>query len=163
MQFESSQTRNFWINAFLGLIPDFVIAVAVAYFTGSGILGFILTVVGFQCLYFAIWLKNTIWRWTFFKFRGKRLMIEHIENWLKVSKFPAPNEYEISAEGYLNSLVENEELEPIIRMRAAGEMGVMNYLVANHNIQQRVMSNIAYEEAISNYKKHLERQGSERI
>lgn len=159
MQFGSAQKRNYWINWFLELIPDSVIAIIVAYFTDSGILGFILTVIGLQCLYFFIWLKNTVWRWVFFKFRGKRLMAEHIENVLKASNFPAPDDYESSAEGYLNSLVENEELEPLIRIRAACEIGAMNYPVAVLRVQESIMLSIAYEEALLNYKKHLERQG----
>lgn len=160
MQFGSTQKRNYWINAFLGLIPDSVIAICVAYFTDSGVLGFFLTIAGLQCLYFAVWLKNTIWQWIFFKFRGKNLMVEHIENALKANKFPAPEEYETSAEGYFNSLVENENIEPILRIKAAAEIGAMNYPVAYQRIQESIRLNIAYEQALSNYKKYLETKRS---
>ncbi|MCZ6804090.1 MAG: hypothetical protein O7D86_09195 [Proteobacteria bacterium] len=160
MQFESNQKRNYWINAFLGLIPDSIIAVIVASFTGSGALGFIFTVIGLQCLYFLIWLKDTIWQWLFFKYRGKQLMVECMENYLKGSNFPAPDEYESSIDGYLNSIVEDEEQEPLLRIKAAGEIGTMNYPVACLRFQESLRLNIAYEEVLKNYKKHLELKSS---
>lgn len=159
MQFESNIKRNYLLNAFLSLIPDFAISFAIAYFTESGALGFLFSIIGLQCLYFLIWLKNTIWQWLFFTFRGRRLMVQHIEDVLKASSFPAPNEYEPSVSGYLNSIVENDELEPVIRMKAAAEIGSMNYLVACQRIQESLRLNMAYEEAIENYKKHLEYKG----
>jgi hypothetical protein len=103
MQFAQRQTRNFWINSIIGLLPDTCIGIAAAYFTNSGILGFFITIIGLQAVYFLLWLKNTLWRWVFFKLRGKKLMVEHIENYLKANNFPAPNDYEDSIEGYLTS------------------------------------------------------------
>lgn len=157
MQFESSIKRNFLINAFLGLIPDFVIAVIATYFfePDARVWTFIVTILGLQCLYFLIWLKDTIWKWIFFIYRGKRLMIEHIENVLKASNYPVPDDIESSAEGYFNSIVENEELDTSLRIKAAAEIGAMNYPKAYQRIQESVMLNIAYEEALKNYSNYL--------
>lgn len=160
MQFESNIKRNYWLNAFLGLIPDAAISVGIAYFTDSGALGFLFSMIGLQCLYFLIWLKNTIWQWLFFKYRGRKLMVQHIENVLKASNFPAPDEYETSVEGYLNNIVENDELETVIRIKAAAEIGAMNYPVAYQRIQESLRLNMAYEEALENYKEHLEYKSS---
>lgn len=160
MQFESRQKRDYWINALYGLIPDSIIAIAISYFTQSGIIGFIFAIIGLQCVYFAIWLKNSIWRWVFFKFRGKQLMVEHIEGFLKESKFPAPNKLENSVEGYLVSIMENEDLETKTRIKAAGEIGALNYVNALQMVQESLRLNMSYEEALLNYEKYLNENNS---
>lgn len=160
MQFESNIKRNYFLNAFLGLTPDTAISIGIAYFTDSGALGFMFSMIGLQCLYLFIWLKDTIWKWLFFKLRGKKLMVQHIEKILKSSNFPAPDDYEKSVDSYLNNIIENDELETVIRIKAAAEIGAMNYPLAYQRIQERIRINMAYEEALENYKKHLEYKSS---
>ena len=44
--------RKMWMNGLLALIPDAIIAWIAAAYTESGIFGFVLTMIGLQCLYF---------------------------------------------------------------------------------------------------------------
>ncbi len=160
MQFVQRQTRNFWISTVLGHLPDVAIGMAVAFFTGSGIVGFFLTIFGLQVFYFLLWLKNTIWQWIFFLFRGRKLMVEHIENFLAANKFPALNDYEDSIEGYLISLVEDDELEPEMRILATSELAALRGPMLNFRVQEGLRLTMAYEEALSNYRKRLDLRAS---
>lgn len=160
MQFAQRQTRTFWINSFIGLLPDAAIGVATAYFTDSGILGFFITMIGLQIVYFLLWLKNTLWQWVFFQLRGKKLMVEHIENFLKANNFPAPKNYEDSIEGYLASLIEDDELQPEMRIKATAELAALKYPMNNFRMQEGFRLTMAYEEALSNYKNRFEGHSS---
>lgn len=160
MHIAQRQTRDYWINSFIGLLPDATIGVVTAYFTHSGILGFFITIIGLQVVYFLLWLKNTLWQWVFFQVRGKKLMVEHIENFLKANNFPAPKDYEDSIEGYLASLIENDELEPDMRIKATSELAALKYPMNNFRIQEGLRLTMAYEEALSNYKNRFEGHSS---
>jgi len=153
MQFETKQKRNFLINIIYGLIPDTIIGIGVASFTDSGLSGFIFTVIGLQIVYFLIWLKDSLWGWAFFKIRGKKLMVEYMEDALKAKNFPAPQDFEVSIEGYLSSVVANERLDLNIRLNAAMEIGTLEYLKSMFKAQESMRLIIAYEEALSNFKK----------
>jgi hypothetical protein len=58
MQFESRRERSVWTNTFLGLVPDFLIGAIVAYFTDTGLIGIVGTVLGLQLLYIVLFIKN---------------------------------------------------------------------------------------------------------
>ena len=153
MQFESKQKRNFWVNAIYGLIPDTIIGIGVASYTDSGFLGFISTVIGLQIVYFLIWLKDSLWQWAFFKIRGKKIMVEIAEDDFRAKKFPAPGDFEYSVEDYLSSVATNEELDPNIRTHAAAIIGGLQYPISTLRTQESLRLTIAYEEALSNFKK----------
>lgn len=83
-------------------------------------------------------------------------MVEHIENYLKANNFPAPKDYEDSIEGYLASLIEDDELESEMRIKGAYELAALKYPMNNFRIQEGMRLTMAYEEALSNYKNLLE-------
>lgn len=161
MIIEYKQKGTYLIGTIIfSLIPDIVICIAVSVYYDFGILEFVLTLLGLQVVYFEFWLKASVWRWVHFKFRGKKIMADFMEDSLKTNKFPAPQDFENSIEEYLNSVSENEDLDPIIRIKAGRELGIIQYLTASQQAQERLTLTIAYEEALSNYKKYLELCGS---
>lgn len=83
-------------------------------------------------------------------------MVEHIENYLKANNFPAPKDYEDSIEGYLASLIDNNELEPEMRIKGAYQLAALKYPMNNFRVQEGLRLTMAYEEALSNYKNRFE-------
>jgi hypothetical protein len=83
MQFESRIERTFLTTAVLGLVPDSFIGAAAAYVTGTGLVGFFVTVLGLQFLYLVLFLKNFIWGWFLFWVRGRRKITSHLLSYLR--------------------------------------------------------------------------------
>jgi hypothetical protein len=71
MQFGSKTERAVWRNALLALIPDAMVAIVAAWVTSSGVVGFIITMIALQVLYFLIWAKNSGWLWVNFWIGGR--------------------------------------------------------------------------------------------
>lgn len=156
MIIQSKQKRTYWVGAILSLIPDIIICIAVSVYFDFGFLEFVLTIIGLEIVYFAIWLKNSLWLWIHFKLRGKKIMADYMENCLKINNFPAPEDFEDSIEEYMKSIAENNELDPIIRIKAGAEIGIFQYIIATQRVQELLTLTIAYEEALLNYKKYLD-------
>ena len=157
MQFESKQKRDFIINGIIGLIPDLVVSAAISHFTNSGVSGFIAAVTAIQCAYFAIWIKNLICMLLLFKYNYNKT-VRNMDSFMRSSQFPSPNEYEKSPALYFSSIIENEELDPAVRIKAAALYGGMQALSGSYKYFENSMQNVAYEEAIENYKMYLERE-----
>src|ERR1700737_1692858 len=85
--------RKRGMNGLLALIPNPIIAWIAAAYTGRGVFGFILTLIGLQCVYILIWAKNSLWMWLMYWVSGRRQMTDHMENYLVQNRFPPPPEY----------------------------------------------------------------------
>ena len=158
MQFESKNKRNFWFNSILGMTPDILVALAVAIYSNGGIATFFLVLVGLQIIYFLIWIKNTIWSWIFYKFRGRKKISDFVLDYLKTNKYPEPDDYLKSPDEYFSSVTQNDSVPIDLRLKAAAELGALNYPVANGQIQNSIRLSMAIEDAIGNYKKTFEKQ-----
>jgi hypothetical protein len=157
MQFESQQKRNWWINNFLGLLPDVAIALALSHFMQFSGWGIIVTVFVLNLIYFFVWGRNTIWQWIFYKWRGKDQLVEHLYNYLKTNNYPCPNDFETSAESYLAFVAESEKSPIQTRLLAAKELGALSYPASTFRVQEGMRLSMAYEEAIKRYKEYCER------
>lgn len=147
-------------SIFLSLIPDLFIGVLVAmYRDDSGIdviITIFITLAAFQCLYFALWLKNIGWKWLIFKLYSKKKMVDHLEKFLDDEEFPVDDNYYFdSAEFYFNSILDNENNPTIIRIKASHEIGVIHSLQGNYQYTAFLQLESAFKVAINNhYKKH---------
>ena len=149
-------------NTFFSLIPDLFIGVLVAmYRDDSGIDAIItifITLAAFQCLYFALWLKNIGWKWLIFKLYSKKKMVDHLEKFLDDEEFPVDDHYYFKfdvAVNYFNSIVNNENNPALIRIKAAGEIGGIQSLKTNGQYTAFLQLESAFKVAFNNhYKKH---------
>ncbi|WP_155837569.1 hypothetical protein [Herminiimonas sp. CN] len=154
MQFETRMKRTLWSASALGAIPDIIIAIIVALVFGGGYIGFFATLIGLQVLYLGIWTKNSVWSWIVFSYGGgrKRLALL-LSDYLRENGYPEPNIYEKSADGYFESVVDNERLPIIVRLKAASEIGAMKFLDASCAVQKSMQISMAYEDALEEFKR----------
>ena len=156
MQFESKNKRNFWVNSMLGMTPDVLIATAVAMYNDEGIAAFFFVLIGLQVVYLLIWTKNTVWAWVFYKYKGRKQISDFVLDYLKKNKYPEPDDYLKSPDEYFSSVAHNDSLPIELRLKAAAELGSLNYPITNGQMQNSIRLSMAIEDAIENYKKTFE-------
>ena len=159
MQFESRIKRSFWINAALGLIPDTTIAAIIAVFSREGWPVFFAVLIGLQVVYFLIWLKDTIWHWLFFTIRGRKQMASFLLDVLTTNKYPEPGDHERSIEGYFDRIASDDAYPVGVRIRAAAEVGALKVPAAHGHLQDSIRIEMAYEDALEEYKHTFNRLG----
>lgn len=139
----------------LGLIPDAVIAWIVAAYTGSGVVGFILTMLGLQGVYFVIWIKNSLWSWLVYWVAGRRKMTAFSEDYLVKNRFPPPPEFVNDMDEYLEQVVRSEQYDCSTRVEAAIATGVFVGLTLAGRIQLGLQLQWAFQSALKRYAKRF--------
>jgi hypothetical protein len=86
MQFESKNKRNFWINSIFGMTPDVLVAAAITAYNSEGFVTFLLVFLGLQIVYLLIWIKNTVWAWVFYKYKGRKQVSDFFFDYLKKNR-----------------------------------------------------------------------------
>jgi hypothetical protein len=152
MLIESKVQRRFWVNSLLGLIPDAVIAVILAGATETGLLGFLATNVGLQVLYGLLWAKTSVWGWIMFSLWGRKQIARQLADYLRENGYPDPGESQSSVDGYLNSVLNDETLPIVVRLKAAGELGSMSAPMFQ-GFQAALRLHMAYEDALEEHKR----------
>lgn len=153
MQFESKLKRRYWFTAFLNLVPDALIAVALAAALDGGIVGFFVAVAAIQALYLAIWLKNSLWSWFVFSAFGRKQSAALLKDHLAARDFPEPEGYQRSVDGYFGG-VASDDTQPIgVRMAAAAELGALSYPATQGRMQEALRVSMAYEDALTGHKR----------
>lgn len=158
MQFESQNKRNWIVNGIVGFIPDVVIALVLAHFFKFDGWGVAFAVVVLNVIYLLVWGRNSIWQWVYFNWRGKKVMVEHLYDYLKNNEYPCPNDFESSPMSYLASVADSEDVPLKTRLLAAKELGALAYPASMFRMQEGIRLTMAYEEAIKSYKAHCERR-----
>ena len=153
MQFGSRQKRNLISGAILGLVPDVIIAIIAAAWTDSGLMGFLVTLIGLQIVYLLIWVKNTIWGCLFFWLAGRKRMAEHLLDYLRANFFPEPDEYQDDVQTYFQGVMDNEHAPTDLRMKAAVEIGTFNTFRLLGKVSLLLQTFLAYEDALQRYKR----------
>jgi hypothetical protein len=161
MQFESQNKRNWILNAFIGFVPDVVIALVLAHFFKFEGWGVLFAVVALNVVYLLVWSRNSIWQWIYFNWRGKKMMVEHLYDYLKSNDYPCPNDFESSPMSYLSSVADSEEVPLQTRLLAAKELGALDYPASMFKMQEGMRMTMAYEEAIRRYKTYCEIRGKQ--
>lgn len=153
MQFESKLKRTLWLNVVLGLIPDVVVSVVLAKIFDGGVWGFFFALVGLQILYLLFWIKNSIWSWSLFVLRGRKKFTEFLLDYLRENRYPEPDNYASSVEGYFSG-VATDETQPIdLRLSAATVLAAFKHPVTQGQFQEFVQLSMAYEDALGQYKR----------
>lgn len=148
MQFESRMGRRLAVNALASLALDAaLIGIIVLYFVDKSerLESFFLLFLTMYGAALILLVKNTAWRWLAFTYGGRRFMANAIADFLRQNKFPMPERFETSAEGYLARVIEDDELENHIRLKAAKELGVLK---AQPGITPAVQLSMAFEDAM---------------
>jgi hypothetical protein len=86
---------------------------------------------------------------------GRRSLKRHLYDYLITNQYPPPSGYQLSAEDYFSSVVENKELDPELRIKAAIEVGTFAAYSGAMDIQRLNKISIAAEEAIKDYRMWL--------
>ncbi|MCH8249484.1 MAG: hypothetical protein IH913_07755 [Proteobacteria bacterium] len=139
-----------------GLILDIAIAWALAEYLGDGgFMTFIFAYVGIQALLLVVWLRNTILQWTFFKIAGRKRTAAFYADYFQQGDFPEPDEFESSAEEYLNRVADDETVKVDTRIKAAFLVAFIQYPVAMQKLADSLRLNLAMEDALESYKAGL--------
>jgi hypothetical protein len=155
MEIESRQKRQVMTNALLNTLPDLAIAVALAWFFNGGLLGFVVTFLGIQLLYFVLWIRNTAWAWIMFNWRGRKALAGLIQGLLTRSKFPRPGERYGATEDYFNQVMSDERVPADARMVAAIINSWQQYAIQSGRYQEAFRLNLSTEDALLAYKASL--------
>ncbi len=151
MTIQRKQNRQLWLGAVASVIPDAVIAYVVMRVTESGWVGFGLTFLGLWAVYLAIWLKNSIWSWIVFLLWGKRSMVAALLSSLREHRYPEPDNFENSADGYLQRIATDEKQPMDIRLMAAGEYASL-HAHNQYGFQRFMQLSVALDNALEQYK-----------
>jgi hypothetical protein len=106
-----------------------------------------------QCLYFLIWVKNTVWAWVAFKVYNREYLKNLITDYLKSNGYPEPGHFERSAEGYLTTVAEDDNQPIEVRLKAAASLAELNFMSMQGQFQNLARLSMAYEDALENHKR----------
>jgi hypothetical protein len=126
MQFGSQIKRNFFLGSIISLVPDVVIAWVAASMTESGVMGFVVVLIGLQIIYFLVWARKAIWAWLmFWLFRGRKKRADYLFDFLRSNGFPEPKEYQDDVDDYIGDVMKSEKVPVDVRLKAAVEAGAL--------------------------------------
>jgi hypothetical protein len=155
VQIQSKQERSIFANALLNLIPDLLIAWAATYVIDAGVIGFFGFLIGFQCVYFVIWIKTLIWTWLLFWISGRRKMARGIEDALYKGRYPQPPEYVGGIEDYLSEVSNDSNVHPTVRTKAAADLGTIAGIKIAGRFSMGIQLHLAYEDALQEYSRRF--------
>jgi hypothetical protein len=159
MVFESRFQRNLFVNAAFGLIPDALIGIGVAYFTDSGLIGMVGTVIGLQLLYFLIWLKSFLLRLLLLWLTGRKKLVSYYSDLLTFNRFPEPGDYLRDADVYFANTMDDKSLPCALRMKAAIELASIDAAKRLGFGLLTISMHMAAEDAIEQYKRTFVHDG----
>lgn len=148
---QRKRNREIVISSLLNTIPDVLIAGGAAYYFDGGLLGFVGVIVGLQAVYLVLWVKNSLWGWVRYKLGRKKQIFQTLLDFLVENKFPKPANYVDSAEMYFDDVAADEEVDIEIRLKAAIEIGTINYLRHSMKVQELLYLTLAYDNVIEEY------------
>lgn len=145
----ASRNRRLTVKIVLtGLLLEVGVVFVVCILLDWGVLAFLAILFGLQVLYFALWVKKTIFSWVVYRIYGRKELVRAAFYFFKKNGFPEPADFEDSASGYLLSVASNSRLSVEVRLAAARELGSLQGLSTyGHPLQaDRIAS--AMEDAI---------------
>jgi hypothetical protein len=150
---KSRVERSFYKNLVLAFIPDLLIAWAVMKYMDGGAETFFFTLIGLQAVYFALWVKRSLWGWLIFLMTNRSFMSGHMEDFLVQENFPKPPDYISDPDDYFSGIVDDEAEDCKIRVKAARELGTLSGITVAGQYQFAVQLRMATEDAIQRYAK----------
>jgi len=153
MHFENRLKRRMWLGAILGLIPDTIIAAVVAWVFDSGVIGFCATLAGLQALYFALWVKTSIWSWLMYATFNRRYLAGVLHDFLRSKRFPEPSDSHPSVESFFEDIAMDDSQPTALRLSAATELANLRHATSRGRMQEAMQLGMAYEDALIAYKR----------
>jgi hypothetical protein len=150
---QSKVTRSYYKNAALAFIPDLLIAWAVMKYMDGGAETFFFTLIGLQAVYFALWVKRSVWSWLLFMLTNRAAMSSHMENFFVQEDFPKPPDYMSGPDEYFSGITNDEEQDCATRVKAAQELGTLSGITVAQQHQFAMQLRMATEDAIQRYAK----------
>lgn len=146
------QKRRQIRTALFSLAFEALIAWVVAYAFDATFLQGVLIFFGLQALYFAIWLKSSLFRWANYSLFTKQEMIDGVADDLADSDFPIPESNWIrDAEQYLTYVIDETNDNDVARFRSAANLAILQYTRATSRVQESIMLDMAFEGGIKKY------------
>jgi hypothetical protein len=152
MIFKSQLRRQAIANFVLMWVPDVIIAAVISSYFDGGLFGFILAIAGLSAFAVVYWILQSIVQWVAFLLIGRRVGQRHMYDYLITNQYPVPKNYEPSAADYFISVMENKELNPDLRIKAAVEVGIFAAYSGALDIQRLSKISMAAEGAIKDYR-----------
>jgi hypothetical protein len=152
MQFESKQARTFWLNFIMGFVPEILVSLALTLAFKGDVTVFVFTLIGLQCLYLLLWIKNSLWMWAVYYLYARKSLVKHLADYLQINHYPEPSDYEKSALGYFETVMSDENQSIDVRLKASGSLAELN-LMSSQSTQRCAQLSMAYEEALENHKR----------
>jgi hypothetical protein len=122
-------------------------------YNDSGAEAFIFTLIGLQVIYFALWVKRSVWSWLMFWLTNRSFMSNHVEEFLVREQFPRPPDYMPGPDEYFASIADDGTEDCSIRIKAAREVGAFMGITIAQQHQLAIQMRIATEDAIQRYAK----------
>jgi hypothetical protein len=151
MQIERREKRQYIANALLNTIPDVLISTGLAWFFSGGSLGFIVAFIAIQLVYLLIWLKDSIWQWLMFNWRGRKALDASIQQMLISAQFPKPAERYGAVDDYFMQVMSDESAPTNARLVSAVISGWHTYTTSAGRYQEALRMNLALEDALMAY------------
>jgi hypothetical protein len=149
----ASRNRRLYINLIvLGFIPELLIAYVASALMNGGFIAFFIILFGLQAIYFAVWLKKFIVSWVIYRMYARKEAATNAYLFFKKNSFPEPEDFEESAEGYLDSIATNVDEPMATRIAAACEIGMLRGLASLGYTVHYLRMCSAYESAIESVK-----------
>jgi hypothetical protein len=150
---QSKVTRSYYKNVALAFIPDLLVAWAVMKYLDGGAEAFFFTLIALQAVYFALWVKRSVWSWLLFWLTNRSFMSSHVEDFLVQEDFPKPPDYMSGPDEYFSGIADDEAQDCGTRVKAAREVGALLGISVAQQHQLAIQMRIATEDAIQRYAK----------
>ena len=151
MIFRSQLRRQEMMNWLLMFVPDIIVAAVISWFMDSGILGFGIAFVALFALGIVYWIIRSIAMWAAWSLVGRRFAEQHYLDYLVENGYPPPRPYETSPQEYFVYVMDNADLAPELRIKAAIEVGTLAAYSGALDWQRLAKVNAAAESAIAAY------------
>lgn len=150
---ESKVKRSYWKNVALSAVPDLLVCWAAMKIMDGGAEVFFGTLIALQVLYLALWIKRSAWSWFLFWITNRSTMSNHIEEVLAQQGFPKPPSLISGPDAYYQDIVDNEDEETSLRIKAANELGTLAGIAVAGQHWLAMQLRMATEDAIQRYAK----------
>jgi hypothetical protein len=159
---ESKIKRSYYKNLALAFIPDLLVAWAVMKYLDAGAEAFFFTLIALQAVYFALWVKRSVWSWLLFWLFNRSAMSAHVEEFLVREQFRKPPDFMSGPDEYFAGIADDEAEDCVTRVKAAREVGAFMGVTISQQHQLAIQMRVATEDAIQRYAKRPPPVRSER-
>ena len=150
MTFESSARRSVVFAWLMAMGGDVLLAIMFGLCNQDFFSSFVLALLFIEFFPFPIWVMHSIMLWIGYRC-GRNKAVAALLAGLVKAKMPKPQEYETSAEGYLDRVAADDKLDIAVRFTAIRAKAEMEALRTAGKLQGAYMLSLLWEQAIAKY------------